>query len=283
MPAMARVAAAAAAAGPEHAFTVEYARSGQARCHSTNELIPRGALRIGVVIKSQFGDGRGRGTLWHDPEAFFRRHGHSGLISTALLHNFEQLRPEDRKRIQGLVEEALRPDDLARRSARATARAGPPAETRNALLLMAAAALLLLCEYVLPSAGALERAGKAARLRGWRQLYTAINFARTYQLRLRWRCCRRRPAFSASEVAPGLFLGSMADAHNLEELQARGIVAVVTISPGIPPPFASRGGLLGGGGGGGGSSIRYLCLDVIDLPDEQLRGHFCTPHSFTLL
>jgi hypothetical protein len=72
----------------------------------------------------------------------------------------------------------------------------------------------------------------------------------------------------------------MADAHNLEELQARGIVAVVTISPGIPPPFASRGGLLGGGGGGG---IRYLCLDVIDLPDEQLRGHFCTPHSFTTL
>jgi hypothetical protein len=259
-----RAAARSSPPGPEHAFCADYCRNGQERCHSTNKLIPRGALRLGVVIQSQWGQ---RGTLWHLPEPFFSR-GHQGLVSAALIHNFENLREVDRARIQRLVDESL--DDAAgwaRRNATAVTRAGPPASVRrDALLLAIVAALLLLCEYVFPWLEALERGGKAARLRGWRRLYVAVNYARTAQLRLRWRCCRRRPSFGASEVAPGLFIGSMADAHNLEALQARGIVAVVTVSPGIPPPFASA----------DCGSIRYLCLDVIDLPDEPLTGHFCT-------
>lgn len=209
---------------------------------------------------------RQRGTVWHMPEAFFSN-GHRGLVSTALIHNFDKLRPADRVRIGHLIDDAVHADDWGRRTAIAKARAGPPSQVHCTLLLLVGAALLLLCEYVVPCLGTLERAGKAARIRGWRQMYTAINLARTAQLRVRWRCCRRRDPFAASEVAPGLFLGSMADAHNFEALQKRGIVAVITVSPGIPPPFAST---------PSGCGMRYLCLDVIDLPDEPLTGHFCT-------
>lgn len=246
----------------EYAFSAEYARNGQERCHSTSEFIPRNQLMIGVIMQSHLGQ---RGTLWHLPEPFFSG-GHQGLVSTILIQNFDTLRPADRVRIQKLIYQALRADDWPRRCTRGTAvtRAGGAADAQCRAMLVMATALLLLCEYVLPCLGVLERAGKAARLNGWRQVYTAINYARTTQLRLRWRCCRRRPPFEAAEVAPGLFIGSMADAHNLEGLQDRGIVAVVTVSPGIPPPFVSTG------------TIRYLCLDVIDLPDEPLTEHFCT-------
>ena len=40
----------------------------------------------------------------------------------------------------------------------------------------------------------------------------------------------------------------------MEELEARGVTAVVTVTPGVPPPFPGR--------------FRYLLLDVIDLPAE---------------
>ena len=248
------------------AFTVEYARSGRSRCHTTHELIELGALRIGVCILGQWGHGQ----LWHKAESF--AYARSGLVSVALLSNLEALRPEDQRRVEELIAASLQTERASRAADRrkswARSNAGPPAEAAFPPLLLLVAAVLLLLECVLPaSAAVLERAGKEARLRERRRLYTAINLARTARLRLRWRCCRRRPAFGASEVAPGFFLGSMADAHNLEELQARGIVAVVTVSPGIPPPFQA-------------ANLRYLCLDVIDLPNEPLREHCCAAAAF---
>lgn len=203
---------------------------------------------------------------WHRADAYaFRARG---LVASSLLEGFDKLEPEDQLLLQTLMPRTLEDDPIfTKLMPRAVASGGPAAQTRNWLLLAAVAVLLLLCEYALPRIDALARAGKAARIGGRRQLYTAINLARTWDIRLRWRCCRRRPAFTASEVAPGLFLGSMADGNNLQALQQRGIVAVVTVSPGISPPFEAKG-------------VKYLCLDVIDLPDEDLSGHFHAACAF---
>jgi len=188
-----------------------------------------------------------------------------GVVSSALLDGFEQLRPPDQQLICHCIAAAKLPEDRAARTQQRAAAAAyeqpqHPAASPVALLAVVAS-LLLLLDCLLPGVAVLERAGKLARQGGRRRIYTAINLARTARLRLRWRCFGWRPAFGASEIAPGLFLGSMADAHNLEALRARGIVAIVTVSPGIDPPFEAAG-------------LQYLCLDVIDLPNEQLRSHF---------
>ena len=52
----------------------------------------------------------------------------------------------------------------------------------------------------------------------------------------------------------------------MKRVEARGIVAGVTGSPGIPPPFQA-------------ANLRYLCLDVIDLPNEPLRGGRDAPQA----
>jgi hypothetical protein len=110
--------------------------------------------------------------------------------------------------------------------------------------------------------------------------------ARALKLKMLWRCCRRREPFAATQIGPSVYarlvqfghtiplsnfhavrwLGGVADAHHLEELLLRGITCVVTVTPGVPPPFPR--------------SFRYLQLDVIDLPSEQLRPHFAAVAEF---
>lgn len=218
---------------------------------------------------------------WHRLDAFFARGDHRGLVVPEQLRGLDQLLQADRQRVVALVRRgalAVASQDrvgrqrLVRAQAAAAAAAGPAAGVAARhlhhllhniiappLMLVLLALPLLLLDLMLPRLALLEKAGRAARVRRMRMLYTAVNRARVAKLRLK--CRHAPPAFGASEVAPGFFVGSMEDAHNLGALQERNVVAVITVSPGIPPPFVHAG-------------IRYLCLDVIDLPDERLREHF---------
>ena len=101
------------------------------------------------------------------------------------------------------------------------------------LVQRAVVAVLVALEILFPSAGALAKAAKQARLLNYRVLYALANNARCGVLQARKVMGRQAPAFDASEVEPGLWLGSLEDAHNLDALLARNITAVITVTPGI--------------------------------------------------
>lgn len=65
--------------------------------------------------------------------------------------------------------------------------------------------------------------------------------------------------FGATEVIPRLFLGNIADAHNVEELKKFNIKHILTVIIGVTPSFSDE--------------FNYLHLDLVDLPSENLGAH----------
>jgi hypothetical protein len=76
----------------------------------------------------------------------------------------------------------------------------------------------------------------------------------------------QRHPFEASQVAPGIWLGSITDAHCPDELRIRNIRGVVTVVIGVQPSYP----LL----------FDYHSVAVRDVAQEQLAPHFGAAHSF---
>lgn len=70
------------------------------------------------------------------------------------------------------------------------------------------------------------------------------------------------PRWRASEIAPGLWLGSANDAINLRELRRRRIGRVLTIASGCVPQHPDH--------------LEYLYFDALDVPHQPL-GHLIRP------
>ncbi|XP_043286683.1 poly [ADP-ribose] polymerase [Venturia canescens] len=81
-------------------FSVEYAKSGRARCQGCKNPIDNASLRIAKVVQSPFHDG----TIvkWFHPDCFFTKQRPK---STADISNFDSIRWEDQQMIQKKIEE----------------------------------------------------------------------------------------------------------------------------------------------------------------------------------
>lgn len=63
-----------------------------------------------------------------------------------------------------------------------------------------------------------------------------------------------------AEILPGVYLGSIGAANNVQALQALGVTHVLTVAQGLNPPHPS--------------AFRYKCVAVLDSPDQDLTPFF---------
>lgn len=76
-------------------FRCEYAKSGRAKCTKCKEPIEKDVVRLAIMVRSPFFDGRV--PKWHHYECFFQRHLPKGPSD---IGQFENLKYEDQKRIE---------------------------------------------------------------------------------------------------------------------------------------------------------------------------------------
>ena len=88
----------------EFGFTIEYAKSNRSTCRTTKQKIEKGALRIGKMVQSPHFDGRV--PQWHEAEAFFKS-GNQGLLSSSLIHNWDEIRPDDQQQVEAWIKKSL--------------------------------------------------------------------------------------------------------------------------------------------------------------------------------
>eukprot|EP01127_Copromyxa_protea_P011414 TRINITY_DN2868_c0_g1_i1.p1 TRINITY_DN2868_c0_g1~~TRINITY_DN2868_c0_g1_i1.p1 ORF type:complete len:907 (-),score=279.95 TRINITY_DN2868_c0_g1_i1:69-2789(-) len=85
----------------DYDFIVEYAKSDRSSCKTTKEKIGKGEMRIGQMVQAPNFDGKI--PHWHFWKNFFAK-GNKGLTQWEMLHGRENLRPDDQKKIQDLIE-----------------------------------------------------------------------------------------------------------------------------------------------------------------------------------
>ncbi len=88
----------------EFGFTIEYAKSNRSMCRTTKQKIEKGALRIGKMVQSPHFDGRM--PQWHGAAAFFKS-GNQGLLSSSLVHNWDEIRPDDQQKVEAWIKKSL--------------------------------------------------------------------------------------------------------------------------------------------------------------------------------
>lgn len=88
----------------EFGFTIEYAKSNRSTCRTTKQKIEKGALRIGKMVQSPHFDGRM--PQWHIAAAFFKS-GNQGLLSSSLVHNWDEIRPDDQQQVEAWIKKSL--------------------------------------------------------------------------------------------------------------------------------------------------------------------------------
>ncbi|KAJ1655730.1 tyrosine protein phosphatase yvh1 [Dispira simplex] len=67
-------------------------------------------------------------------------------------------------------------------------------------------------------------------------------------------------------ILPQLYLGSMEAAHDGEYLGRENITHIVTVAKGIDPKYLNR--------------YRYLCIDILDMPSENILQHLDTTYEY---
>ena len=91
-----------------YSWQVENARSGRSKCHGSQCIIPKGAVRIGAEVDSSFIAGSTM-VVWYLPEALFS-HLHKGpatrtlLVSVDQLRGFSKLSETEQERIRALIQ-----------------------------------------------------------------------------------------------------------------------------------------------------------------------------------
>jgi len=72
--------------------------------------------------------------------------------------------------------------------------------------------------------------------------------------------------FAANEIVPGLWLGSIWDAHNVDALKSHNINHILTIIIGVEPSYPSQ--------------FNYLHLSARDVPEEDISPFFNPASDF---
>lgn len=81
---------------------MDYAKSGRSKCKTTKQIIPKGTLRLGIMVKSPHFDGMQPN--WHDAHAFFAKtNRRKRPATTEEIDGFDTLRPDDQGKIEDWI------------------------------------------------------------------------------------------------------------------------------------------------------------------------------------